>query len=32
MPYTVEGYYKTIGGDAYGEAEKPEGFYCGAAR
>lgn len=32
MPYIVEGYFKTIGGDAYGEAEKPERFPCGAAR
>ena len=32
MLYIVEGYFKTIGGDAYGQAEKPEGFPCGAAR
>ena len=32
MLYIVEGYFKTIGGDAYGEAEKPERFHCGAAR
>lgn len=32
MPYIVEGYFKTIGGDAYGDAEKPERFHCGAAR
>ena len=32
MPYIVEGYFKTIGGDAYGEAEKPECFHCSAAR
>ena len=32
MPYIVEGYLKTIGGDAYGEAEKPERIHCGAAR
>ena len=32
MPYIVEGHYKTIGGDAYGEAEKPERFRCGTAR
>ena len=28
MPYIVEGYFKKIGGDAYGEAEKPERFHC----
>lgn len=32
MPYIVEGYLKTIGSDAYGEAEKPERFHCCAAR
>ncbi len=32
MPYIVEGYFKIIGGDAYGEAEKPERFHCGAVR
>ena len=26
MPYIVEGYFKTIGGDAYGEAEKHDAF------
>ena len=31
MPYIVESYFKTIGGDAYGNAEKPERFHCGAA-
>lgn len=32
MPYIVEGYFTTIGGDASGEAEKAERFHCGAAR
>ena len=32
MPYIVEGYFKTIGGDAYGETEKPKRFHCGIAR
>ena len=32
MPYIVEGYFKTIGGDTYGKAEKPERIYCRAAR
>ena len=32
MPYIVEGYFKTIGGDAFGQAERPDSFYCSAAR
>ncbi len=32
MLYIVEGYFKTIGCDAYGEAEKPERIYCRVAR
>lgn len=32
MPYIVEGYFKTIGGDAYGEVEQPEKFHCGDVR
>ena len=32
MPYIVGGYFKTIGGDAYGEAEKPERLPCSVAR